>query len=212
MAAAPTPHAGVRIRPRPAPVRGGLLAIFVTSLVFFGALGILGLANGSWPLAIIGEVLSLAVILLGAVLAATTYIQITAEHIIERGFWGLMSKHRLFDVDSVVLVRVYDGDTESELQQLIVRDPAGRRLLRMRGTFWTPDDVQAVVDAIGEPVHEPPEPMTLNEFFERYPGAAYWFERGRLMLALSIAGGLLALTGLVLGVMAVLGLPLAFGA
>jgi len=208
MAEAPTPHAGVRIRPQPAPVRGGLLAIFVTSLVFFGALGILGLANGSWPLAIIGEALALAVILLGAILAATTYIQITTDHIIERGFWGLMSKHRLSDVDSVVLARVYDGDAASEVQQLIVRDASGRRLLRMRGTFWYPPQVDAVVDAIGHPVSEPAEAMTLSEFFDRYPGAAYWFERRRLIFGLSVAGGLVALTGLVLGVMAVLGIPL----
>jgi len=211
MPAVPPQSARVLVRPRSAQVRGGLLAIFVVSLVLFGVLGFLGISNGTWPLAVAGETISLVVIVVGLRLASTTYIAITADQIVERGFWGILNRHPLDTVHSVVLAHVFDGGTADDGLQLVVRDAADRRLLRMRGEFWESADVLAVVEAIGHPVVEPPDPMTLTDFFERYPGAAYWFERRRLLIGLSIVGGLILIVGLVFGVMSVLDIPFADG-
>jgi hypothetical protein len=208
MTSAPNPQAGIRLSPRRDPIRGGVFAILIVSLVIFGVLGFLGIRNGSWPIAVVGELLSLAAIALGVAFAARTYIEITAEEIVERGFWGALTRHPLSAVHSVVLARVYDGDAATELPQLIVRDASGRRLLRMRGQFWSVDDARAVADALGHAVIEPADPMTLAEFLERYRGSGYWFERCPLVLTLSIVGGLIAITAVVFGVMSVLELPI----
>ena len=64
-----------------------------------------------------------------------TYIEVTPEAIVERGFVGFTRRIPLSRVATTVLAATYRSHAPDSTPQLMVRDAAGRRLLRMRGAF-----------------------------------------------------------------------------
>ena len=199
----------VRVRPKRSLIRGGILTAVIVPLPIFAALLFFGLANGSWAIALIGEGLCMLLGWLGFLLFRGTYVAVTTTSIVEKGFFGRTTSAPLSEVESVVLARTYSGSTVDTLPQLIVRDSSGVRLLRLRGIFWTEESMRAVVDSIGGAAELPSEAMTSAEFFERYSGSAYWFENRPLVAGIAIAVLLAGCVGVVLGLMHLLGQPIA---
>ena len=201
----------VHIRPKPTLIRSGLLILLIVPLPIFTALVFLGLSNGSWPIGVIGEALSMLLCWLGLVLFRSTFVGVTATSIIEHGFFGRTRSTPLSGVASVVLAHTYNGSSAETLPQLIVRNQDGVRMLRLRGIFWTEESMRAVADSVGGSLELPPEPMTPTEFFQRYAGSAYWFENRPVLAGVAIAALLTACGGLVLGLMLLLGQPILGG-
>lgn len=196
-----TAHYVVRLSPRHSLARNGLLSFVFVTLPIFGALALLNESVAGIAFAIVGQVLCL---LLGCILYflyRRTFIGVTATTIEERGFWGARTSTPRAAIDSVVLANTYSRFSNDTVQQLVVRDPSGARLLRMRGLFWTPKAIGEVAAAIDLPLTTPPEDMGVREFFDTYPGTAYWFENSTGVVALAVVVVLLALTALTLGVM-----------
>jgi hypothetical protein len=111
------------------------------------------------------------------------------------------------DVASTYLVDTHTSNSPELLPQLLMLDAKGGRLLRMRGTFWSRDDMLRIAQATGAPLTVQTEPMTLKEFYALHPGTAYWYE-GKLWLA--IVGIVLAFGFAYLAVtwlMAAIGVP-----
>ncbi|WP_354568039.1 hypothetical protein [Glaciihabitans sp. UYNi722] len=198
----------VRVRPKPALIRSGLLTLLIVPLPIFTALLFLGLPNGSWPVAVYGEIFCVLLCGIGFLLFRATFVGVTATTIVERSFFGARTISLTADVASMVLVHTYSTSTAETLPQLIVRDREGVRLLRLRGIFWTEESMRAVATSIEGELELPTEAITADEFFERYPGSAYWFENRPVVAA--IAGALVITAGvaIVLGLMLLLGLPI----
>jgi hypothetical protein len=188
-------------------LRSGLLILLIVPLPIFVSFALLDTRTGPWPFAA-GEALCLALASLGVGLFRRVCIGVTATTIEERGFWGRLNSLPLSDVGSIVVARTYAGSSAETHPQLLVRDRAGKRMLRMRGIFWPEQSMRAVAESLGERVHYIDEPMTSAEFLARYPGTAYWFENRPGIAIATLATLVIVCVAAVLGLMKLLGLPI----
>ncbi|MGB3908877.1 MAG: hypothetical protein WBL06_00185 [Pseudolysinimonas sp.] len=125
-----------------------------------------------------------------------------------RGIFSPMVRVPLDTIASVDVVPVYVGQSPETVPQLLVRDAEGRRLFRLRGTFWHADDLTKVMDALPVPARIVTEPMSFPEFFAAYPGSAYWFENRPWLMAGLLALVIVTCIGIGVGVMVLLGMPI----
>ncbi len=195
----------VRLTPKRGMLRGVVWSILLVTVPVLGVLFFLGLGNGSWPIALAGLVLSTGLCLIGYSLFRATFIGVTATTIEERGFWGSTTSSPRAEIASIALAKTYTAAAPDAVPQLIIRTARGSRMLRMRGTYWTLDDMRSVVAALDASPSLPIETMTAEEFFSRYPGSAYWFERRPLFRVLVVIAGFLVGAAAILGIMRVLG-------
>jgi len=199
----------VRLRPRRGLLWSGVFVLVIVPLPVVATLITLGMPNGSWPIARIGGVISIVVFFIGLHLFRTTEIVISATQITERGFFSRTVCTPISAVNSLVLVHTFSISSSETLPQLIVRNDRNDRILRMRGAFWSEQTMREAAAAIGSPLEEPVDALTSRQFFEQYSGSAYWFEnQPALGVAIAAVIGLACIGG-VLGLMSLLGLPLA---
>ena len=198
----------LRLTPKKGMLRGVVWSILLVTVPVLGALFFLGLGNGSWPIALAGLVLSVGLCLIGFSLYRSTFIGVATTTIEERGFWGGKSSSPRAEIASIVLAKIYTAAAPDPLPQLIVRTAEGSRMLRMRGIYWTLDDMRSVVVALDASPSLPIETMTAEEFFTRYPGSAYWFEERPLFRVLVVIAGFVVGAAAILGIMRVLGFPI----
>ena len=184
-----------------------MLSYVLLSIPLFGVLYFRGIPNGTWPIA-------LGAHLLTVVLAAAAYLRfrslfigvsLTAVH--ERGLLGRVTAVPLARVHRAIIVSTYRSSSTETTQQLMLCDADNRRLVRMRGVFWTESAMLAVARASGVPLEETTDPLTARAFFEEYPGSAYWFENRPVLTVLAVIVVLAAVLALVLGLMALMGIP-----
>jgi hypothetical protein len=81
------------------------------------------------------------------------------------------------DIESTLLVELYEGSTLDTLPQLFVVGHDGRTLLRMRGRFWAPEDLERVAEHLDAPVSRLEESLTLPQLRRRSPRLLAWYER-----------------------------------
>jgi hypothetical protein len=125
-----------------------------------------------------------------------------------RGIFSPMERVPLARIAKVDLVEVYIGQSTETVPQLLVRDAEGRRVFRLRGTFWHAGDLQKVADALPVPTTVASEPMAISEFFTAYPGSAYWFEN-RPWLTAGLVGLAIAVSiAVAVGIMTLFGMPI----
>jgi hypothetical protein len=125
-----------------------------------------------------------------------------------RGIFSPMVRVPLEDIATVDIVPVYVGQSPETVPQLLVRDAAGRRLFRLRGTFWHAEDLAKVAEALPVPARIAREPISFPEFFAAYPGSAYWFENRPWLMAAILGVVILVSVAVVVGVMTLLGMPI----
>ena len=199
----------VRLRPRRGLLWSGVLVLIIVPLPIVATLATLGTPKGFWPIALIDGAITIVVFFTGLYLFLTTEIVISSTQITERGFFSRSVSTPISAVNSVVLAHTFRTSSSETLPQLIVRNDHDDRILRMRGIFWTEQSMRAAAAAIGSPLEEPADAVTSRQFFEQYSGSAYWFENRRgLGVALVAVIGLTCI-GVVLGLMKLLGLPVA---
>jgi hypothetical protein len=198
----------VVFRPRADLMRTGLLSYLLLSIPLFGALYVLSVPHGPWTGVLIFQLLTLLVVGLAYIQYRRTYIGVTSESLEERGFFSRVVSIPLAGVHSAVLVETYRSSSAETVHQLLLSGVDGQRMLRMRGTFWHEAAMRQLVTTLGIPITERNDPMTKSTFFTEYPGSAYWFENRPAIAILAIAGGLVVILGLVLGLMAMMNIPL----
>jgi len=198
----------VRLRPRRSLLWSGILVFIIVPLPIDATLLILGVTGGSWVIPVIGAAIVIAMFLIALYLLQTSYVTISATEIVEREYFTRPVSTPLSKVRTVVIAHTFSSSSSETLPQLLVRDAQGKRILRMRGVFWTEEAIRAAAAAIGSPVDEPADPLTSKQFFEQYSGSAYWFEGRRgLGIAIVVVVGILCV-GLTIGLMSLIGLPI----
>lgn len=197
----------VRVSPSHSLVRNGMLSYALLSLPLFGVLYYLGASNGSWPIALAAHFISL--VLVGAIYLRfrSLFIGVTGTSVHERGLFSRETVVPLSQVRRAILVATYRSSSTETVLQLLLRGTDDRRLLRMRGVFWSEADMRAVAAATGASLTERTDPITAKVLFEEYPGSAYWFENRPTLTILAIIVSLVAVLGLVLALMALMGIP-----
>ena len=205
---AETPAFVVKVSPCRLLVRNGVLSYAFLSLPLFGALYFFNSLGTVW-LAILGvHLLSLAAAAALYFRFTTLFIGVTSTAIHERGLFGRVKVMPLTMVGDAALVYTYRSSSTETVPQLLLRSADDKRLLRMRGVFWSETNMRAVAAVIGTPLTEREEPITSSTFFTEYPGSAYWFENRPALIAVAVLVTLLAVLGVVLVFMSLMGIPI----
>lgn len=151
----------------------------------------------TWPSGLWPVVVALGVVVIALGLAAyrryrLSFAALDAEHFVKRGWLPGSVRVRRDRVSEVVVVSTYLPNSTDTVLQLVAFDAVGVRLFRMRGHYWPDEAIVAVRDALDVASTLIDKPMSLRQFFRRYPHARYWYE-GRPGLAVPVIVGLFAL-------------------
>lgn len=155
----------------------GLTAVLALTTPVFAVLYWLTIPGGDWPFVLAAHVLVVLATIIGVYGFFSATITLGADGVRERGFFGRTRLVRPVDVAAILLVRLYDGSTLDTLPQLFVTGHDGRVLLRMRGQFWSAEDMERVAEELDRPVTRPEEFMTMTQLRRTSPELLYWFER-----------------------------------
>lgn len=198
----------VRIVPRRSLLVSALVSIVVVLIPVSGVLYWFAIPRGQG-----GWVAFAQAVVVGASLTLF-FRQLTVDTVVAdgvlrgRGIFSPMERVPLEKIAQVDLVHVYLGQSPETVPQLLVRDADGKRLFRLRGTFWHPGDLEKVAAALPVPMTVAPEPLPVSEFFENYPGSAYWFENRPWLVAAIVAIALAAAVAIAVGIMTLFGMPI----
>lgn len=166
-----------RLRPRRTLFWQGVIACAAFLTPVFAVLYVLTVPTGDgWWIVASMQALATGLIVLAAARFFLATIWVGEGGIAERGYLSPRRHFPIGQVASIVRARTF-GHGAEVIDQLFVCDAEGRCLVRMRGQFWWPRDLDAVVDTLGIPVTVLPEVMTLRELAAGHPNLVYWFER-----------------------------------
>lgn len=203
-----TEETTVRIAPRRSLLVSALVSILVVLVPVSALLYWFAIPRGQ---ALWVAVVQVIVVVVGL---ALMWRQLTVDTVVARdelrgrGIFSPMVRVPLEKIAAVDVVPVYVGQSPETVPQLLVRDAEGRRLFRLRGTFWHSRDLTKVADALPVPARVAREPISIAEFFAAYPGSAYWFENRPWLMAGLLAVIIVACIGVACAVMTLLGMPI----
>lgn len=203
-----TEETAVRIAPRRSLLVSALISIVVvlvpvSALLYWFAIP---RGQGVWVAVLQAIVVAVGLTLMWRQLTVDTVV--ADGELRGRGIFSPMVRVPLEKIAVVDVVPVYVGQSPETVPQLLVRDADGRRLFRLRGTFWHARDLAKVADALPVPPQIAREPMSFSEFFAAYPGSAYWFENRPWLMAGLLAVVIIACIGVAVAMMTLLGMPI----
>ena len=200
----------VTVRPRRSLLRTGFISVVLAMIPLFGVLYWFSIEHGSWLIVFVVHVI-VSVAALGVLIRQTmVHSQVTETELIGNGIFSPMIRVPLADIATVDLVETYVGQAPESATQLLVRDADGKRLFRMRGSFYHDGDLQKIAAALPVKPTIVEEPVNLTEFFRTYPGSAYWFEHRPILRIVVFALALVAALAVAAWVMSILGMPVGF--
>lgn len=192
------PESSVRLRPSRRLFWRALSSSLAFTVPVLAVLYVLTIPDGPWPLVVAVHVATTLAFGAASIAYIRTGFWVTAEGIAERGFFGSLTFVRREEIESAMLARTFHGSGTTIVPQLFLVDRGLRQLVRMRGQFWSLDEMNEVCEILGLPVTELTPPVSAKELLADYPGLMYWFERRpRLAAALifASAGAVLAACG-----------------
>ncbi|MDN4599456.1 hypothetical protein [Leifsonia virtsii] len=157
----------------------GIVAVLALTTPVFAVLYWLTIPVGCWPFVLVAHLIVIALTITGVASFLNTTIVVGPAGVRERGFFGRTVRVAPGEPGAVIMVKVYEGSTLDVLPQLFVASAEGRLLIRMRGQFWSSEDMERVAEELDVPVTRPAEPMTPAQLRQTWPRLLYWFERVR---------------------------------
>ncbi len=207
----PAHDAPVVVRPRRRLLRDGLLATALVLIALAAPLLLFAVPNGTGPLVAVAVVVVVVLCVLGALDFARARITIGGGMLDKRVF---LSRTRSIPLERVSLVHVlfvYPSGSTTAVPQLLAVDADGARLFRMRGQYWSRVAIDRVAAAVRAPVVVAEEPLTVDEFHEQWPQAAYWYENRPVLAGFGFAGVLVAASAIVYGMLVLAGIGVSGG-
>ncbi|HEU0206193.1 MAG TPA: hypothetical protein VFQ74_05825 [Pseudolysinimonas sp.] len=200
----------LRVRPRRSLMSSALLSIVLAMIPVFGVLYWFAFQHGSWGLVFVVH-LALTIISIATLARLlTVFTAVTETELIGRGTFSPLVRVPLSSIDSVDMVPTYVGQSPDPVMQFLVRDESGARLFRMRGTYWNPEDLTAVAEALPVAPHYVQEPIAIRDFYRTYPGSAYWFQNRPALWIVVFALAVLLIGAVAAWVMTIFGMPVGF--
>ncbi|QWT24838.1 hypothetical protein KPL76_05615 [Subtercola sp. PAMC28395] len=177
-----------------------------SALPVFAAMLWFAIPRGTWPRVLVAIVVVAAAYLVAIYLLSSVRIVLDRDGITENGFFVHQRRISAKRIANVVIVQVYRGQSLDTAQQLFVLDATGELLLRMRGQYWSDENLGAVASAYGVPVRRASEPISRAELRENYADVIFWFEKWPWLKALCLVGAIAALSLVLIALMSVDGL------
>lgn len=165
------------LRPARALFRQSLLAVGLGSTLIFTVLYWLTVPLGVWPVVVEVHVGLVVIALVISRQFIETHIVLTTGGLEERNLNGGNHEVPRGDVQSVLIIDLYRDHSADTLSHLFVVDAEGHLLLRMRGQYWTRENMDQVATHLGVRVERSSEPVSKAEFAAASPELLYWFER-----------------------------------
>jgi len=201
MAIRPSSSTGVDVRPRAQIFSQTRLVAAALILPVFTAMFWFAIPRGTWPRVVIALLFVVVLYGAGAALLRGVSVRITHDGLIERGYFIHNNRIPAKRIATALVVDVYRGASTDTNRQLFLLDSTGELLLRMRGEFWSNDDIDAVTHAFDVPVKHRPDPLTTARLRAEMPELLYWFERWPWVGGLAVAGGIALLALLLIALM-----------
>ena len=200
----------LRVRPRRSLVTTAFVSIVLAMIPVFGVLYWFAIQHGSWMLVFVVHLAVTIACLATLGRQLTVFTAVTETELVGNGIFSPVVRIPLTAIASVVVVPTYIGQSLEPVPQLLVRDASGHRLYRLRGTFWTPEDLKAVAYALPVAPTFVEEPISIREFYRTYPGSAYWFQNKPALGIVALVLAAAVAVAVAAWVMTVLGMPVGF--
>ena len=204
------PHQSDAPRPRLVLPRSLLWRGFFAALAFttpvFGVLYVIALPDGPVLAVIATHIAAVLLASAGAIgyFRSAIWIGPDSSMVTERGFFGRLGSFDKSDSASILRAEVFTSDGTESRPQLVVLSADNRRLLRMRGQYWTREHMDLVTEAMDVPVHNLPETVSIGELRSDYPHTLYLLERRPLLVVLVAIGSTALAAGLLVLVLSLL--------
>lgn len=184
------PRAGtrVRVRLRRAVLHSAIVSLTAAMVPLGLTLGVLVAVGGHWPVLLAIEVFILAACLALVLRRRAVFAEVTAHELRGNGIASPMETVPIERIGAVHLVPTYVLGRDEPITQLLITDRSGRRLFRMRGTYWEGGDLELIAAALPVRTEIVAEPIRLADFYAHYPTSEYWFENKRSMRILTVLG------------------------
>ena len=200
----------VLVKPRRSLMTTAFVSIVLAMIPVFGVLYWFAVQHGNWGLVFAVHLAITIACLATLARQLTVFTAVTDTELVGRGIFSPLVRVPLSAIASVVIVPTYVGQSPDAVPQLLVRDASGARLFRLRGSFWNPDDLRAVADALPVPPTIVLEPMPIREFYRAYSGSAYWFQNRPALWIVVAALALVLAVAVAAWVMTIFGIPVGF--
>lgn len=201
MAIRPSAGTGVVVRPRAQIFSQTRLVAAALILPVFAAMFWFAIPRGTWPRVIIALLFVVVLYAAGAALLRGVSIRVTHDGLIERGYFVHNNRIPAKRIATALVIDVYRGASTDTNRQLFLLDSTGELLLRMRGEFWSNDDIDAVSQAFDVPIQRRHDPVTAARLRAELPDLLYWFERWPWVGGLAMAGAIALLALLLIALM-----------
>jgi hypothetical protein len=185
------------------------LVVAALTLPILAAMLWFSIPRGTWPRVIIAFLFVAALYTAGTWLLRGVSIRIERDGLVERGFFRHDNRIPAKRIATALIIDVYRGVSTETNRQLFLLDTSGELLLRMRGEFWSDDDIDAVASAFDVPMRRMPDPITAARLRAESPDLLYWFERWPWVGGLSVVGAISLLALLLIALMSPSSLVLA---
>ncbi|MBH0099819.1 hypothetical protein I6E68_11805 [Salinibacterium sp. NSLL150] len=176
----------------------GFQAWLIFTIIVFGALYTLTIPDGPWLAVVITHVVAIAAAIAASVSYFRSAIWIGANSplVTERGFFfGRLTHFDKSDATLIVRSTVFTSDGLESRAELSVMGHNDRRLLRMRGQYWAPEDFEFVASHFNVPVETIPGTVSHGEIRRDYPETLYTYERYPLLVVAIAIGTTAAVAG-----------------
>ena len=195
------PEGSTKLRPHRWLFRQGYISLLAFLVPIFAVLYFLAVPGGRWLVVVVVMGITGLILALACYAYFRVAVWVDARGITERGFFGGLITMPTGDIGSVVLVHTYQNGGAETVPQLFICDHDGNQVIRLRGQFWSIDDMRRVCDQLDVTVSELGETLSPQELLEQYPGLLYWFERRPVLAIVAfsltvLAGGGLLYLGL----------------
>ena len=187
----------VKLRPQSHFFTQAFFAVVAFMVPVFIVLYTLTIPHGPWRAVLVLQVIVTLAVVAGTVSYFRAAIWVDSAGLTEVGFFGRRRRVVIDEIGSVFFAEVFDQSGERTLPQLFVCDRAGKQLVRMRGQFWSRENMDLVLATLDVPAIAHDDSVSTSELRDEYPGLLYWFERRPVVGALAFAGGVAAVGAIV---------------
>ncbi|TXK18486.1 hypothetical protein [Homoserinibacter sp. GY 40078] len=203
-------RARVRVRPKFSVLSNSLAAILLLTSPIFGVMYWFAIPRRGVELVVIAHAIVVTIGLALLWRQLRVHSEATGTELIGNGIFSPVVRVPYERIARVLFVPTYVGAAPDPVTQLLVVDAEGKRLFRMRGSFWHAEDLVRLAAAVPAPLEVVPDPIPISDFYRTYPRSAYWFEDRRWLQITLVTAAVLAGFALTTFVMVELGLPVRF--
>ncbi|SEB88093.1 hypothetical protein SAMN04489806_2023 [Paramicrobacterium humi] len=105
-------------------------------------------------------------------------IRVTADTLEEVSFFGATRRTPTETIGRAIVMSLRRNASMPPTMQMFVLDSEGRLVLRMRGEYWSDDDINAIAERlVTVPIEHIQGTVPLDELQRTNPDMLYWFER-----------------------------------